>query len=119
TLIDQQQLTQVFDNLTINAKQAMPSGGILKIIVNEVSIPEGTTLPIGAGRYVKIVFQDEGDGIPADILPRIFDPFFTTKKSGTGLGLSTVWSILNKHSGHIEVESTIGTGTCFDLYLPL
>jgi two-component system cell cycle sensor histidine kinase/response regulator CckA len=116
--IDGSQIRRVFDNITINARQAMPAGGTLSVSAGNV--PDGGPLPpsLGPGRYVKISFRDHGAGIPEGALPRIFDPFFTTKDRGSGLGLAVAYSIVKKHGGHIEVESETGRGTTFHVYLP-
>jgi CheY-like chemotaxis protein len=115
---DPNQISQVFQNLVINAIQAMPSGGIITVRGENLEAGEGSDLPLEAGRYVKITIQDQGIGIPADSLPKIFDPYFTTKQAGSGLGLATVYSIVNKHRGHIAVKSKLGEGTTFNIYLP-
>lgn len=115
--IDQGQISQVFNNLTINAEQAMPSGGILEIQGENVVIE--TTGKYIPGQYVKLSVKDHGIGIPAEIIDKIFDPFFTTKKTGNGLGLSTSYSIIKKHDGYLEVESTPGISTIFYILLPV
>ncbi len=104
---DRGQIEQVFSNLTINAKQAMPEGGVLHIEARNV--PDG---------YVEILVKDEGDGIPEEYINKIFDPYFSTKQTGSGLGLTTVYSIINKHKGHIHVVSRTGKGTVFTIRLP-
>ncbi len=78
----------------------------------------GANLPLQEGKYIKIVIQDEGTGIPEENLPRIFDPYFTTKQKGSGFGLATDYSIVKRHDGHITVKSEVGTGTAFTIYLP-
>lgn len=116
--VDKGQIGQVVQNLVINAVQAMPEGG--KIFVqlrNFIGQPERNQGPVG-GRYVRINLTDTGVGIRQEHLARIFDPYFTTKQSGSGLGLATVYSIIRKHQGHIEVESELGKGTTFRLWLP-
>jgi len=117
---DKGQIGQVVQNLVINAVQAMPEGGRIQIqLRNFTGRPdrsEGATA--GEGRFVCIKISDTGQGIRADHLARIFDPYFTTKQSGSGLGLATVYSIIRKHQGHIEVESEIGKGTTFRFWLP-
>lgn len=115
---DENQLGQVLDNLLINAQQAMAEGGHVKIVLENVFIDSTEPLPLEAGRYVKMIVSDTGNGIPANILHHIFDPFFTTKKSGNGLGLATCYSIIEKHQGYINVDSEIGVGTSFIIYLP-
>jgi PAS domain S-box-containing protein len=115
--IDQGQIAQVINNLIINAKQAMPAGGILEIRGENVVFE--TTGKYNPGRYVKLSIKDRGSGIPPEIIDKIFDPFFTTKKTGNGLGLSTSYSIIKKHDGYLEVESTPGIGTTFAILLPV
>jgi PAS domain S-box-containing protein len=112
------QVGQVVNNLVINAIQAMPDGGQITVDASNV---DGTCVPVELTEgtdYVKISIRDTGTGIPEPILNKIFDPFFTTKKKGTGLGLSTVQSIVKNHHGHIQVESRLGSGTTFSIYLP-
>ncbi len=114
--VDQSQINQVIYNLIINAKQAMPKGGVIDIrAANVILPPSGIYRP---GTYVRLTFQDQGVGIAKEHLPKIFDPFFTTKPDGTGLGLATSYSIINKHNGYIEVQSELGVGTTFQIYLP-
>lgn len=116
--VDKGQIQQVFSNLIINAVQAMPSGGHIYITVQNQVIREGNLQNLAPGNYLKIIFSDEGEGIDTRNLHYIFDPYFTTKKTGTGLGLATCYSIINKHKGYIYVESELGLGTTFTLYLP-
>ncbi len=115
---DKGQLQQVISNLTINAHQAMPEGGRLYIAMENSEIGEGAVPGLRQGKYVRISVRDEGTGIDPKYLDRIFDPYFTTKQAGNGLGLATVYSIVNKHGGHISVVSEPGKGTTFTLYLP-
>lgn len=118
--VDEGQISQVIHNLALNAQQAMPEGGILRIEAEnwkEMSGFKGT-FPLQRGHYVKISVQDSGVGIPKKNLRRIFDPYFTTKEKGSGLGLSTAYSIIKKHDGWITVESEKGKGTTFILFLP-
>ena len=115
---DEGQISQVINNLVINANQAMPKGGVITIEAENVIVGEGNNLPLKEGNYVKISIKDQGTGIPKENLQRIFDPFFTTKKEGNGLGLVTTYSIIKKHNGYIEVESELGIGTTFHIYLP-
>ncbi len=118
--VDRGQMLQVFQNLIINAVQAMsdPSKGEIRLRCGDVEVTEGQIPPLPAGKYVQIEVQDNGSGIPPEVVDRIFDPFFTTKKQGTGLGLATVLSIVRKHGGQIGVASTPGTGTTFTVFLP-
>jgi PAS domain S-box-containing protein len=116
---DAGQISQAFNNLIINAVQAMPGGGTISIRAANKSIEESSNpfaLPIG--EYVNFVFTDEGCGIPAENLKNIFDPYFTTKSGGSGLGLASVQSIVRKHGGHISVRSAIGRGTTFEILIP-
>jgi len=115
---DPGQIGQVFQNLTINAIQAMPTGGTIKVWAENLTLGTDSDLPLSAGRYIKISVRDQGMGIPAEHLPRIFDPYFTTKHKGSGLGLASAYAIVNKHHGHIAVESKQGVGTTFNIYLP-
>lgn len=115
---DENQLGQVIDNLVINAQQAMPLGGTISITAANLIISPGTHSILAPGRYVQISLQDDGVGIPPEILTHIFDPFFTTKQHGSGLGLATCYSIIQKHDGIIEVESQPGQGCTFRILLP-
>jgi len=115
-LADQSQLEQVILNLGLNAWDAMPQGGRLAIETRNVRVDTGTR-----SEYAMLVLEDSGTGIPPDVVPHIFEPFFTTKGpgEGTGLGLSTVYGIVQQHGGHITVDSVVGRGTTFRVYLPL
>lgn len=115
---DTGQISQVIHNLVINARQAMPEGGGVVISGENIMIGNEGSLPLRSGRYVKITVKDKGVGIPEKYLSKIFDPYFTTKEKGSGLGLATVYSIIKNHGGHITVESEIGKGTAFYIYLP-
>ncbi len=116
--IDEGQIGQVIHNMVINADQAMPEGGTIKISAGNVMIDQKDSLPLEEGKYVKISITDQGIGIPGKHLPKIFDPFYTTKEKGSGLGLSTSFSIAKRHDGTIQVESESGVGTTFHVYLP-
>ncbi len=122
TEIDEQQMKQVFYNLTTNALEAMPQGGALTVRVGNIEIQGGDALPLKEGPYLRIIFADEGIGIPEEHLAKVFDPYFTTKgmgaQKGMGLGLSVCYSVLKKHQGHITVDSRPGKGTTLTLYLP-
>jgi two-component system sensor histidine kinase EvgS len=116
--VDEYQIGQVIDNLVINAQQAMPGGGTITITAKNTQLFEDNSYLLDPGFYVHITISDTGIGIPQSILSRIFDPFFTTKQKGTGLGLATCYSIIEKHDGSITVYSTPGQGTVFHILLP-
>ena len=118
--VDRGQILQVFQNLIINAVQAMPaqSAGRVTLRATNVVVADGDVPPLPAGPYVQIEVQDNGAGIPSENLEKIFEPFFTTKKQGTGLGLATVLAIVRKHGGQIGVDSAVGSGTTFTLFFP-
>ncbi|MGE5672198.1 MAG: ATP-binding protein, partial [Fibrobacterota bacterium] len=116
--IDKNQISQVIDNIVINAQQAMPNGGSVLITAKNVTIAENEHPILSKGNYVKVSATDTGIGISKKILSRIFDPFFTTKPKGHGLGLATCYSIVNRHCGAIDVESVLDEGTTFHVYLP-
>jgi len=118
---DISQLKQVVHNLVINAMQAMPNGGALTIrganlVLGGAAQIKGRTL--APGFYVKMTFSDQGVGMTAEQLKNIFDPYFTTKSTGTGLGLTTVYTIIGRHEGAITVDSVPGEGATFEVYLP-
>ena len=115
---DEGQISQVFQNIIINATQAMPGGGILTITAQNEELDDNNTLSLLPGSYIRLTFADQGCGISDDNLKRIFDPYFTTKSAGIGLGLSSVHSIVNRHGGHIEAVSAVGKGTTFTIHLP-
>lgn len=115
---DEGQISQVIQNLIINAMQAMPDGGTITVSAENVHLEPNTTLPLPGGRYVKVVVKDHGVGIPPENITKIFDPYFTTKKKGSGLGLAAAYSIVKKHDGFISVESEVGVGSTFTVYLP-
>ncbi|MEW6738724.1 MAG: GAF domain-containing protein [Nitrospirota bacterium] len=120
--VDEGQLRQVIHNLSINAQRAMPEGGTLEVLAENVTVGSEDGLPVKEGRYVKISVKDHGIGIPKEHMKRIFDPYFTTKKmdsrKGTGLGLAVCYSIIKKHDGYITAESRVGIGTTFYIYIP-
>jgi len=118
--VDAAQIRQVIENVLINAKEAMPDGGIVELIARNTIT--GTNIKsLGRGNYVRIIIKDHGKGIPPENLPRIFDPYFTTKKKkergGIGLGLAISDSIIKYHNGLITVESIVNSGTTFSIYL--
>jgi PAS domain S-box-containing protein len=117
--VDKGQISQVIGNIIINADQSMPDGGTITIKAENKNISEDDLLPIQQGRYVKISISDQGTGMSQALLGRIFDPYFTTKQKGSGLGLSTAYSIISKHNGYIRAESKLGVGTTFTIYLPV
>jgi two-component system NtrC family sensor kinase len=116
--MDEAQLQQVLTNMVVNALQAMPRGGKVSVHLDDVRIaPPGTA---ERRSYARIAIADEGLGIPSENLPRLFEPFFTTKSvgEGTGLGLPVSYGIVQEHGGWIAVESAVGRGTRFDIFLP-
>ena len=115
---DEGQIRQAITNLLANACQAMPLGGLVKISAENV-IADPALLPsLKEGAYVKLAISDQGTGIERNHMEKIFDPFFTTKQKGSGLGLTSAFSIVRSHNGRITVESEIGLGTTFTIYLP-
>ncbi len=116
--VDADQIDQAFHNVVLNAAQAMSEGGTVQVRADNALLSAAEVPPLPEGRYVKISVHDRGCGIPAEVLPKIFDPYFSTKENGSGLGLATVYAIITKHDGFITVESEVGTGTTFVMYLP-
>ncbi len=116
--IDEGQIRQVIGNVIINADQAMPRGGIIRLHAENVTIGAENALPLKDGAYIKVSVEDQGIGIPEKNLKDIFKLYFTTKQKGSGLGLATSYSIIKKHGGIIKVESQVGVGTTFHIYLP-
>jgi PAS domain S-box-containing protein len=117
-VVDEGQMNQVINNIMINADQAMPQGGMIRIRAENVMIKEDDISPLETGPYVKVSIEDQGIGIPEEHLSQIFDPYFTTKQKGSGLGLAITYSVIKRHKGLIEVESHLGVGTTFHIYIP-
>jgi len=115
---DEGQVGQVVHNLVLNARQAMPSGGVIRLTARNEVVPEGCVSKLAPGRYVCVEVADSGVGIERDHMARIFDPFFTTRPGGTGLGLAVCFSIITRHEGRIEVDSSLGVGSTFRFWLP-
>ncbi|MFZ5918982.1 MAG: PAS domain S-box protein [Chloroflexota bacterium] len=120
---DPTRMQQIVMNLAVNARDAMPDGGRLDIGLERVVVRRGqSSLPpdMEAGDWIKVTVSDSGRGIPPDVLPHVFEPFFTTKGpgEGTGLGLAQVYGIVSQHGGRIDVETQVGRGTTFTIYLP-
>ncbi len=115
---DQDQLARAIENVLINARQAMPLGGAVAVTARNRAESESLPPLVEPGRYVSIAIEDRGGGIPEEVLRHVFDPFFTTKPEGSGLGLSTAFSIVKRHGGHIEARSELGRGATFELLLP-
>jgi signal transduction histidine kinase len=116
--VDEGQISQVIQNLIVNADHAMPKGGTITISSENAVVAEPSPLPLRPGHYVKISVRDHGVGISREHLSKIFDPYFTTTEQGSGLGLATSYSIIKQHGGHIFAESEIGKGATFIIYLP-
>lgn len=119
---DEEQIYQVFASLIANAAEAMEGEGVITIEADNFET-ESLVSPLKPGKYVKIAVKDKGEGIPAEHLSKIFDPYFSTRKrvsqKGLGFGLSIVYSIIQQHDGHIEVESKVKQGTTITIYLPV
>jgi len=120
--VDAGQIGQVIRGMVLNAREAMPQGGVVYVRAENVilSAQEQSSLP--AGEYVRVSITDQGTGIAKDVLPKIFDPYFSTKhrgdQKGMGLGLTICHAVVQKHGGAIAVKSEVGSGTTFDIYLP-
>jgi PAS domain S-box-containing protein len=115
---DEGQLGQAFDNITINAIHSMAGGGKLKISAHNTTLNPDEYPDHVVRNYVEISFKDGGTGIPPDKLPHIFDPYYTTKDTGRGLGLASTYSIIKNHGGWIDVQSKLGKGSTFTIFLP-
>ena len=116
--VDEAQITQVINNLIVNAKQAMEDGGKIKVTAENYISPSEKKVPLKVGKYIRLCIEDQGHGIAEEHLSKIFDPYFTTKAQASGLGITTAWSIIKKHGGYLSVESEKGVGTMFEIYLP-
>ena len=116
--VDPGQMSQVVQNLVINANQAMPEGGVVGVSARNERLSEDQVAGLQAGSYLRIEVRDQGTGIPPGHLQRVFEPYFSTKQRGSGLGLATVHSIVTSHDGHISVASELGSGTAFTVYVP-
>lgn len=116
--VDAGQISQVIRNLVINACQAMPKGGVMEVMAENLVLDEVGSLPLKAGKYLSIRVRDHGPGVSEAIADKIFDPYFTTKDSGNGLGLAVCHSIIKRHGGYITLENNNGDGATFHFYLP-
>jgi PAS domain S-box-containing protein len=116
--VDESQLNQAISNLTLNAVEAMPKGGVLTVTAANEALSPKNILGLPSGEYVRIDIEDQGVGIPEELQQRVFDPYFTTKARGTGLGLAISFSIVRRHGGMITVESAPGKGSTFSVFLP-
>ncbi len=115
---DEGQMSQMLNNLLVNARHAMAGSGEVVLRAHRRSLRDGEVPGLEAGDFVELSVRDRGHGIAPEILHRVFDPFFTTRPSGTGLGLATSYSIVRRHGGHIGIESEIGEGTTVTVLLP-
>lgn len=115
--IDPEQIRQAFHNILLNAREAVAGAGVIAVTADNLTVPQDSPAR-RAGAYIRISVEDNGPGIPANILPKIFDPYFTTKPAGSGLGLATAYAIISRHGGQIEAESIPGVRTCFTVHLP-
>jgi PAS domain S-box-containing protein len=116
--IDAGQINQALSNLILNADQSMPDGGVIVVRAENEDVSRGSGIPIEPGRYIKVSVSDQGVGIAPEHVEKIFDPYFTSKQRGSGLGLTTAYSVVRRHGGTISVFSELGKGTTFVVYLP-
>ncbi len=117
-LVDGEQISQAFNNIVLNSVRAMPQGGAVTVVIEDLWLDEGNIYLLKRGDYVRISFEDTGCGIEKKHLASVFDPYFTTRPDGTGLGLSSTHAIVTRHGGHIAVESMFGQGTTVSVILP-
>jgi two-component system cell cycle sensor histidine kinase/response regulator CckA len=115
--VDAGQIEQVVNALMLNAREAMPHGGTVRVRARNVVFEENTGAPLPSGRYVKVTISDRGPGIPGELRTKIFDPYFTTKPTGTGLGLAISYSVVRKHGGLLVLENSSAEGAVFAFYL--
>ncbi|MGH9677955.1 MAG: two-component system sensor histidine kinase NtrB, partial [Candidatus Acidiferrum sp.] len=115
---DETQLQQVLMNLLLNAREAMPSGGQLRVCAEEVAAPSPSQAKTATNNWVRLTVDDSGEGMGEEVIQKIFDPFFTTKERGTGLGLTVVRQIIENYGGRVTVSSQAGTGARFEIWLP-
>src|ERR1700719_4168149 len=118
TAVDPAQIEQVINALIINAREAMPNGGTVRVFARNVDIEADSGISLTPGRYVKVQIGDNGGGIDPRWIARIFDPYFTTKPAASGLGLSISYSVIKKHGGILLLENTSASGSTFSFYLP-
>jgi len=116
--VDPGQIEQVVNALLLNAREAMPDGGTVRISAHNVVLEEKAGTPLPSGRYIKVMIADRGEGIPEELATKIFDPYFTNKPTGSGLGLSISYSIVKKHGGILHLENSSREGSTFTFYLP-
>ncbi|MEO5754555.1 MAG: response regulator [Chthoniobacterales bacterium] len=116
--IDVGQVEQVINALMLNAREAMPSGGVVNVCAENMQVDEKSSLPLEPGRYIRVAISDRGSGVPAELAANIFDPYFTTKPTASGLGLAISYSIIKKHGGFLHLEANSPAGATFAFYLP-
>lgn len=116
--VDPAQIEQVMNALVLNAREAMPHGGTVRIRARNVHLDEHAPAALPPGNYIKVSVADRGPGVPEELSSKIFDPYFTTKSAGAGLGLSMSYSIIKKHGGGLTLESSSPEGATFSFYLP-
>src|SRR5256714_13375844 len=115
--LDAGQIEQVVNALMLNAREAMPQGGTVRVRARNTVFEENMSAPLPCGRYIKVTISDRGPGISEELRTKIFDPYFTTKPTGTGLGLAISYSVVKKHGGLLVLENSSDEGTAFAFYL--